>query len=96
MKIFADELLSVASTGAPTTPTASVYDNVGGSRATVARIRVLDTEINYRFNSAPTLTNSFSVGTNGEFTVEGYDNIASLQIAALNNIAARVYIQYGN
>ena len=96
MKIFADELITVPSTGVPITPTSSVYDNVGGSRATVARVRVLTTEINYRHNSPPTLTNSLTVGTNGEFTVDGYDNIASLKIAALNNIAAQVYIQYGN
>lgn len=96
MRIFADELLTVPSSGVPITLTADLYDNVGGTRSTVAIIKVLDAEINYRHNEPPTAALSRAVGTNGEFEINGYDNIASVQIAALNGLQAQVFVQYGN
>lgn len=97
MRVFAEETITLPSDGTIKTLTSATYDNTsGGSRARAAKIRVRGAVVTYSLAGNPTASSGLSCGSNGDFGVEGYDNLTQLRLAALGGVEATLYVQYYN
>jgi hypothetical protein len=92
-----DEVISVPS-GEVKTPDADLIDNVGGSRATRARMTNRNGVLWYRFNDDPDVANGLGHRLAADETVDlppGYENIKNLRLTA-EDTTCSVFISYGN
>lgn len=92
-----DEIIEVTS-GTVKTPDASLIDNVGGSRATKARITNRFGVLLYRFDSDPDASTDEGHLLQASETTEitGYDNIKNLRFTIEGVTTSKVFISYGN
>ena len=97
MAFTTDEIISVA-TGEVKTPDPDIIDNVGGSRATKARVTNRFGVLLYRFDSDPdAATDEGHLLQPSETTdILGYDNIKNLRFAIEGSTTSKVFISYGN
>lgn len=100
MTYFADEAITLAASEVKG-PSRDLIDNVGGSKASHARIQnhiLSGTEVLYRFGSGPVPTTDPKQGhyllPGDSVEINGYENIRDLRFALAGHTPASLFISY--